>query len=203
MLVSSGWLVYTGFMQDERWIGVAGWSGLYQVSDAGRVRRHTATGFRYLSGGVNDRGYVKVKFRDGPGRERIFAVHRLVLSSFVSQPVGKSCVNHIDGDKTNNRLANLEWVTHSENMEHAFRVGLRAPDSGVAGRRGELNHRAKLTTADVLAIRKRAGCGEPASDIASDFGVSRTAISNVIRGVSWSHACDGELADPAPAGQSD
>jgi hypothetical protein len=68
-------------------------------------------------------GYWTVKLhRDGKDSTQF--VHKLLALAFIPNPDGKSCINHINGDKLDNRLTNLEWVTHSENMKHAYRIGL-------------------------------------------------------------------------------
>lgn len=58
------------------------------------------------------------------GKQKRFNIHRLVATLFLENAGNKPCVNHIDGDKTNNSCTNLEWVTYSENAKHAFSLGL-------------------------------------------------------------------------------
>lgn len=71
-------------------------------------------------------GYKKVNLQNGDGSRKVFSVHRLVLASFSPRnDMEQLQVNHIDGDKTNNTLSNLEWVTAKENVAHAFKTGLR------------------------------------------------------------------------------
>lgn len=74
--------------------------------------------------GDNGRGYLQVQImREGKRYTRY--VHRLVAECFLPNPNGYNEINHIDGNKSNNSVENLEWCTHSENMYHAFRIGLR------------------------------------------------------------------------------
>lgn len=73
---------------------------------------------------VSKNGYIRVElWENGKGRKHL--VHRLLAETFIPNPDGKPQVNHIDGDKTNNALSNLEWATQSENQKHAYRAGLQ------------------------------------------------------------------------------
>ncbi len=99
----------------EKWKKVTRNSS-YEISSIGRMRRPSKSG-RILKCCSNTNGYRAIDL-EGGGRQY---VHRLVLEAFRGGcPVGKEC-NHIDGDKANNRIENLEWVTHSENILHAFK----------------------------------------------------------------------------------
>lgn len=75
---------------------------------------------RVITPQMTKAGYVRVELA---GRKHL--VHRLVAGAFIANPDGKPCVNHIDGNKTNNNASNLEWVTQSENQLHAYRCGLQ------------------------------------------------------------------------------
>ena len=126
----------------EVWKDVRGYKGFYQVSNLGRVRSldrvvsHKKNGTarhkgRMLRPALNSREYLTLSLHKG-GEMKTAKVHRLVLKAFVPRVKGKSYCNHKDGDKGNNRVENLEWCTGSENVLHAFRVGLRkkSPLSG-------------------------------------------------------------------------
>lgn len=67
-------------------------------------------------GSLHSRGYVYIRTTNGN-----YQLHRLVASAFLPNTNNKSCINHKDGDKTNNKLSNLEWVTHKENYEHSIK----------------------------------------------------------------------------------
>ena len=107
----------------------------YSVSDKGDIRNER---FRSIKIKNEDRnGYEKVCLYKN-GERTTKRVHRLVAEAFIDNPENKPCVNHIDGNKKNNNVNNLEWVTYSENMQHAVREGLAKPHS-VGGMRGKKN----------------------------------------------------------------
>lgn len=68
------------------------------------------------------KGYKQVRLRKD-GKTYTYSVHRLVAFTFISNPVNKPCINHIDSNRSNNHVDNLEWVTHAENTAHAIKVG--------------------------------------------------------------------------------
>lgn len=117
---------------DEIWKDIEGYEGLYQISSLGRVRRikggkGTASG-RILKSFANS-GYFFVGLYVNSKQKHI-GVHRLVAEAFIPNPDNKSEVNHINGNKHDNRIVNLEWVTPSENMQHAWRTGLTKGRTG-------------------------------------------------------------------------
>lgn len=93
----------------------------YEVSNLGNVR-NKKTG-KVLKPDKTIKGYLRVNFLKD-GKLKHYLVHRLVATVFIPNPENKPQVNHIDGDKTNNQVENLEWNTYSENLKHAFRTGL-------------------------------------------------------------------------------
>lgn len=93
----------------------------YAVSDCGRVK-NTITN-KILKNSTGSHGYEMVSLCSVESTKK-YLVHRLVMLSFVPQPEGKNVVNHTDGNKLNNSLANLEWVDYAENNKHAWDTGL-------------------------------------------------------------------------------
>lgn len=104
----------------EVWKDIEGYEGLYQVSNLGRIRRDKKIKKPHVDHG----GYLTV-WLCKHSVQKCLKVHRLVASAFLSNPEGKRTVNHINGVKTDNRVENLEWATHSENINHANKTGLR------------------------------------------------------------------------------
>lgn len=111
----------------EIWKPVVGFEGLYEVSNFGRVRslkRNTTSG-KIMTNEVNHKGYCRVTLTKN-NKWKHFSVHRLVAEAFIQNPQNKSQINHIDGNKSNNSVENLEWCTASENQIHARLMGLNS-----------------------------------------------------------------------------
>lgn len=93
----------------------------YTIREDGVVTSRFGRVIKQQVGGL---GYVRVELWEN-GKGRKYLVHRLVAQAFIPNPERKPQVNHIDGDKSNNKISNLEWVTQSENQIHAYRCGLQ------------------------------------------------------------------------------
>ena len=111
----------------EIWKPIKGYEGLYEISNYGQVKSNKREGtkgllMKPLVVPLND--YYKVKLCKN-GKERKYSIHRLVAETFVPNPNDKPQVNHKNGNKHDNYFENLEWVTCSENLHHAYRTGLR------------------------------------------------------------------------------
>lgn len=119
-------------MDKEIWRDIAGFEGLYQVSNMGRVkslerifidkighRQHIKE--RILKPKANPSGYLQVSLYNSRGKMNYFYIHRLVCEAFHENPENKPCVNHIDENKTNNVASNLEWCTYAENNKYGTR----------------------------------------------------------------------------------
>ncbi len=120
--------VYDPALPGETWKDVVGFEGIYKISSKGRVRsvlaRRGAKSGRILVSRLNKHtGYLRVTLKAFPRRNER-TIHSLVAEAFIGpRPEGFE-VNHIDGDKLNNAVENLEYLSHSDNMDHAYRLGL-------------------------------------------------------------------------------
>lgn len=101
--------------------------GKYNVFSDGRVWSNIVN--RFMAYDVNSKGYHRVGLIGKMGRKHV-TVHRLVAQCFLKNVGNKAQVNHIDGDKLNNDVGNLEWCSNSENMRHAWRTGLTYGSTG-------------------------------------------------------------------------
>ena len=177
-------------MLTEVWKDIPDFEGSYQVSNMGRVRSlDRVVTFkngrkRKFKGGTlkpyvnKSTGYKELSL-SSDGRRNTKTVHRLVLEAFKPHVnMSDLDVNHIDGNKLNNHLINLEWLTRRDNMLHA-------QDIGLADNRGERGSNAKLSNANVLEILQRLDAGGSHRDIALDYGVSRSCITYINTGLTW------------------
>jgi len=96
----------------------------YLITDEGHVISIRYGKFRIMKPATINRRYLQHIFSIN-GRRSNKTTHRLVASAFIPNPQHKPAVNHIDGNKLNNSVTNLEWVTHSENMIHSYKIGLQ------------------------------------------------------------------------------
>lgn len=137
-----------------------------------RLKRHLKT--------CKASGYDRLWIEGDDGRRAQYLVHRLVAMTYLENPENKEQVNHKDGNKSNNHVDNLEWVSRKENMKHAFETGL---NSNV----GENNGKARLTENQVLEIYQLCLNGLGNTEIAEIFGINKNMV-NLIRGkYSWSY----------------
>lgn len=159
---------------NELWRNIDGYKGMYQVSSLGRVRSYKSKKEWILKPGKNNSGYLYVNLCQD-GKYKSMSVHRLVATYFL----GKSSlvVNHKDGDKLNNILGNLEWISDSDNRKHAKENGLLAS--------GERNGMHKLTRQEVELIRTKYKEGKKLRFLSREFGVSRQVITKIIKFINW------------------
>jgi hypothetical protein len=117
----------------EVWRDIPGYEGLYQASTFGRIKSLVRRKERVLKPTVRRDGYASVKICGKKQQRKL--VHRLVAETFLANPQNKREVNHLDGNKTNNSISNLEWVSPSENKKHAYKTGLIIQPRGKKSKR--------------------------------------------------------------------
>lgn len=134
--------------------------------------------WKHLNIGAN--GYLNCSVRIGKRKNKILTVHREVAKAFIDNPYNKCCVNHKDGDKQNNNVENLEWVTHSENNIHSYANKLSNVYESQKLRISKFGKRMrKLTMTQALEIRKSK---ESLSKLAKKYIVSATTIADIKKG---------------------
>lgn len=176
----------------EVWKPLPKYNNCYEVSNLGRVRsiKRLVKGSRgslqikpsvVLTPRTKANGYQSVHIRlDGTNSYPL--VHRLVATVFLPNDNNLPQVNHKDGNKLNNRVENLEWCSASQNMKHAFELGL-APSGG-------RSHLAKLSFGEVLAIKSEYVRGSKDFGIvalARKYGISKSMISLIVREEKWKY----------------
>lgn len=124
----------------EEWRRISGYGGFYNVSNYGRVCSTINGSIRIKKQYKTSDGYLKVRIGHGDLSKVVF-VHRLVAQLFIGD-VSEMEVNHLDGNKENNSVLNLEICTHQDNMSHAFNV-LHINNKGMLGRFGKKHHLSK------------------------------------------------------------
>lgn len=166
----------------EIWKDIRGYEGLYQISNFGRVKSLARTIYysdgksiyyndRILANNVDSNGYLSTKLSKDKKPHR-FRIHSLVANAFIYNPNNLPVINHLDSNKTNNHVDNLEFCTQKNNIRHAM-------TSGKFDNSGEKNHSAKLTNQQANEIRvlffkfKR-------KVLAENYGVCRGVIDNII-----------------------
>lgn len=174
---------------EEEWRDIRGFEGYYQVSNLGRVRSLNRTitcslGKSFKKKGkvlsmnkFSSSGYRICMLTKGKIRENKF-FHRLVCQAFLPNPENKPFVNHIDNDKLNNNITNLEWSTPMENTTHAKNIGVI--------KNGLDHYCSKLSTSDVKDIYYLAIKGELSQkEIARLYGISQSGVSNIKNNKIW------------------
>lgn len=162
----------------------------YEITEDGRVwskPRKDAIGRRcggkYLKPGKNPDGYSAVHLWKN-GQPTTKWIHRLVLESFVGMIPGKNEVRHLNGDLNDNRLENLAWGTHSDNMLDAIKHGTHC----TCKQKGEGNPSAKLKKADIKVIRYLRDVAKfTLADIGWQFGIHKRQVKRICDRVSWAH----------------
>lgn len=171
----------------EQWKDIIGYEGLYQISNKGCIKSLQRTvkngrGYRIvreklISIGTNEHGY-KIVLLYKNNKQVPFRVHRLVAIHFIENRMGLPEVNHIDGNKANNVVENLEWVSSSKNKKHSYEIGLRKV------RVGENGANAKLSENQAREILESTS---GVSELAKKYCVSKGCIGGIKGRRTWKH----------------
>lgn len=188
----------------------------YEVSNLGRIRRATPGNKTYVGKILKDQkvssGYRAIRLTM-LGKQRQFYIHRLVAIEFIGEIPHGHEVNHKDGDKTNNAVSNLEYMTRSQNCVHAIETGLKVSPRGVdsplwrggkappkpphSGERhwtkrkpeciasGERSGKNKVSLADVIAIREAVASGVVQKRMAEKYNLSVAQVCRIVNGSRW------------------
>lgn len=156
---------------------IKGYDGLYEISDNGSIFK--VGSFVSINGSINQWGYRRTTLTNKDGKKKTECFHKLVAQTFIPNPFNKKQVNHIDGNKLNNNIDNLEWVTKGENLKHAYDTGAKTPMIG------ELHPMAKLSAIDVSFIRGLLSIGWKQAEIARVYNVSRQCIYKIKTNTNW------------------
>lgn len=176
----------------EIWKDIIGYEGIYQISNMGVVKsleKKVTSGLGFcvreekcLKPFITRKGYLHVRlYKDKNSKD--FKVHRLVAVNFIPNPGNKPEVNHLNGDKKDNTILNLEWCTGSENIIHAFSIGTRVKQFGMLN-----NNPPKLNDKKVTEIKLMYNKGGTSMrKLAKKYGVDYALINRIVNGKSWPH----------------
>ena len=158
----------------EIWKSISGFER-YAVSNLGRIKNNDSE--KILSTRKSTNGYLRVNLRKGHvkyEKPTVIHVHRLVAEAFLPPIEGKKCVNHIDGNKINNCVDNLEWVTNRENTMHAIKTGLMTPDYSEMNKKSRVKsnaaHNTRRYRQKMQMINQMLGQTRPVLQISIDTG---------------------------------
>jgi hypothetical protein len=175
-------------LDKEIWIPINGFETIYSISSYGRIRRDTGSintfAGKIFKQPVTPCGYISVSLSN-KGKRETWLLHRLVMNNFIGKCPKDKEVNHIDGNKLNNHVSNLEYITKSQNHKHAFSIGIKKAI------RGSIHVNTTLNEDQVLWIRKnykkynRGGFN--LKNIADKFNIDFRTVGNIIKRVRWGH----------------
>lgn len=163
----------------EIWKPIKDFESQYLVSNLGNIRHVNSEKNRVLC--KDKAGYLRVSFRVKGYQQSTHIVHRLVAKAFLETIKDHNEVNHIDGNKTNNCVTNLEWSNRVKNIQHSFDIGLQIP------LKGEDIGNSKLKQEEVLEIRRLLTQGITQTVLAKIYKVHQGTISNIKLKHIWKH----------------
>ena len=183
----------------ETWRDVVGYEGYYKVSNIGRVKsverkiwngKGYKTEFsRILKQALNYKGYPIV-YLSKESKQKTVSVHRLVALAFISNPQNKPQVNHIDGNKKNNNVSNLEWCSNQENQLHAVINKLNDHSTYKSGKAERPVYKIDTETNEIIA--KYNSIAEATDAIGykskSNIGACCRGLKKTVGGYKWKYA---------------
>lgn len=162
----------------EIWKDITGYEEAYKISNYGNVYSKHVN--RILSPETNNNGYVYIRLWKN-NKRKTFVIHRLVGKYFLHNPNNFPELNHIDGNKLNNKVDNLEWCDRSFNIKHSYDNNLRELP------KGEINGNSKLKEHEVIKILKLLNNGSSVKQLSKIYKVSWECINNIKLNKSWKH----------------
>lgn len=171
----------------EKWEIIPNTESLYEASNLGNIRRDVGFVKNNINGGIRKVGgkILKPKTKKNGykevslnilGSQKMLYVHRAVYSAFNNVNINGLEINHKDGNKANNNIENLELVTSSENMKHAYKLGLNK----IKTYYGESHPRSKLTDSQVFQIRKEHSIKRNVSELAKKYNIGKSQIVRIV-----------------------
>lgn len=176
----------------EYWVDIKHYEGLYKISNLGRIK---SLAKEWVCGKNSKRikqetfisictttEYYNIRLHKKGLKSKYYTIHRLLAEHFIPNPQNKAEVNHINGDKHDNRLENLEWATSAENRQHAFDNGLKVASKGAK------HYRA--TPIMVISLKENKTISFPCiKDASFKTGIGETSIWSNLRGrsKSWNY----------------
>ena len=176
----------------EVWKPIHSLNDKYEASNNGQIR-NARTG-RIMKQFTDRFGYKTMTVHPEKNVIATIRVHRGVAEAFLGERPNGYVVNHKDGNKANNNPENLEYVTSSQNNQHALDTGLRHPaNMAMYAPRGENHYRSEISEEDVLKVLKlREETGYGGRKLAKMTGLSRGTVDAIIFGKSWKHITKSE-----------
>lgn len=163
---------------NEIWVSIKN-NPNYQISNLGNVKslnNYKRKDNKILSPSLSKSGYYHIGIKKD--KKRIYyTIHRLIAIHFIENKENYKCVNHIDGNKLNNSIENLEWCNHSYNNKHSYDKGLN--------KNNENHGRAKLSNNDVLLIKEKLNNNISQRKLAIEFNVSQACINRINVNKTW------------------
>jgi hypothetical protein len=174
---------------EKIWKKIKGFSE-YEISNYGEIKTFNWKNKRVekiMTPALDGSGYLRTMLkRDEDGKLVTVKVHRLVATTFLENLENKPEVNHINGIRNDNRVFNLEWCNHSENLKHSFKIGL-------SSNKGEKNPCATLTDEQVKEILsnyefgKKARKGMTKKQLAEKYNTTFAVIKRIVQRKTWKH----------------